>query len=443
MSELALLGGAPVRETLFPAYQYIGDEEKKAAAAVIETGILSRYIGGQHSDFMGGPSVREFESHWAEAFSSKYALAVNSATSGLYAAVGAVGVGPGDEVIVSPYTMVASVTAAIIYNAVPVFADIDPNTFCLSPESIKEKITPRTKAIILVHLFGHPADMDPIMEIARANNISVIEDAAQAPFASYKGQFAGSIGDIGVFSLNSNKHIHTGEGGVVTTNQSELAERVSLIRNHAEAVVGDRGVENIVNMVGFNFRMNEIEAAIGLCQLKKGPSLVEQRRENIAYLEAKLEGLPGIDLQECAEDIRHVYYVHPLKFDADALNISRRTFVAALKAELPETKLKEGEGALIGAGYVRPIYLEPMFQRQIAFGEKGCPFNHPYYSGSVNYKKGMCPETERAHFETLITHELMRPPMTESDLDDVVLAFEKVIKNVSTLRRHEESNKGS
>ena len=136
MSELALLGGPPVRQTLFPAYQYIGEEEKKAAAAVIETGVLSRYVGGQHPDFMGGPSVRSFESHWAEAFSSRYALAVNSATSGLYAAVGAVGVEPGDEVIVSPYTMVASVTAAIIYNAVPVFADIDPHTFCLSVEQL-------------------------------------------------------------------------------------------------------------------------------------------------------------------------------------------------------------------------------------------------------------------------------------------------------------------
>ena len=441
LSELAFFGGSPVREELFPAYQYIGAEEKQAAAAVIDTGVLSRYVGGQHPDFMGGPSVRTFEAHWAETFSSKYALAVNSATSGLYAAVGAVGVGPGDEVIVSPYTMVASVTAAIIYNAVPVFADIDPDTFCLSAESIQDKITSRTKAIIVVHLFGHPADMDPIMNIARANNIAVIEDVAQAPFASYKGQPAGSIGDIGVFSLNSNKHIHTGEGGVVTTNQPELAERVSLIRNHAEAVVGKRGIKDIVNMVGFNFRMNEIEAAIGLCQLKKGPSLVDQRCKNVAYLEAKLDGLPGITIQKCPDDVRHVYYVHPLKFDSNALNISRKIFVDALKAELPETKLKEGEGPLIGAGYVRPIYLEPMFQNQIAFGENGCPFNHPYYSGIVNYTKGLCPETETAHFETLITHELMRPPMTENDLDDVARAFEKIVENISALRRHEESNK--
>ena len=437
MSELALLGGRPVRNKLFPAYQHIGEEEKKAVLAVLETGVLSRYVASHSADFMGGPRVREFEAHWAESFHSKYALAVNSATSGLYAAVGAVGVQPGDEIIVSPYTMVASVTAAVIYNAVPVFADIDPNTFCLSVESIKEKITPRTKAIIVVHLFGHPADMDPIMALAKANDIAVIEDAAQAPFATYNGQIVGSIGDIGVFSLNYHKHIHTGEGGMVTTNDPVLSERVSLIRNHAEAVVAGRGVKNISNMVGFNFRMGEIEAAIGVCQLKKGPPLVDQRCWNIEYLEAKLDGCPGLTFQKKAEGVRSVYYVHPIIFDAKTLGIERKTFVAALKAELPETTLREGEGALIGGGYVRPIYLEPMYEQKIAFGDKGCPFNKPYYSGDLDYNMGICPETERAHFETLITHELMLPPMTNQDLDDVVRAFEKVAENIPALCKYE------
>lgn len=434
MSELALLGGTPVREKLFPAYKVVGSEEAAAVAAVAETGILSRYIGAQHPDFMGGEQVKRFEAAWGEMFSAEHAIAVNSATSGLYAAVGATGVGPGDEVIVSPYTMMASVTAAVVFNAVPVFADIDPETYCLSAETIRPCITPRTKAIVVVHIFGQPADMDPIMELAREHNLIVIEDAAQAPYATYKGRPVGTLGHMGVFSLNYHKHIHTGEGGVVTTNDAALAEKLSLIRNHAEAVVGRRGVADIINMIGFNFRMGEIEAAIGLCQIKKGAALVEQRRANVQRLERKLAGLPGLRLPLEAEGMRHVYYLHALSYDAALNGVSRTTFVDALKAELPATELREGEGPLIGAGYVRPIYLEPMFQQRIAYGDKGCPFDCPHYQGSVSYDKGICPTVETAHFETLVSHELMRPPMTEADLDDVAAAFHKVFDNLPKLR---------
>ena len=280
MSNLALLGGTPVREKLFPAHKFIAKEEKAAVSAVVETGILSRYIGAQHPDFMGGPQVKAFEEAWAEGYRAEHAVAMNSATSGLFAAAGAAAIGPGDEVIVSPYTMMASVTAAIVFNAVPVFADIDPGTFCLSAETIGAKITPRTKAIIVVHIFGQTADMDPIMALAKEHGLIVIEDAAQCPFATYKGRPAGTLGHMGVFSLNYHKHVHTGEGGVVSTNDAGLAEKLRLIRNHAEAVVGKRGVTDLVNMVGFNFRMGEIEAAIGLCQLAKGPELIRRRQAN-------------------------------------------------------------------------------------------------------------------------------------------------------------------
>lgn len=437
MSELALLGGKPVREKLFPAYKVVGAEERDAVAKVVESGILSRYIGAQHPDFMGGEQVRAFEAAWAECFDAQHAIAVNSATSGLYAAVGASGVGPGDEVIVSPYTMMASVTAAVVFNAVPVFADIDPETYCLSAETIRPRITPRTKAIVVVHIFGQSADMDPIMELAAEHDLVVIEDAAQAPFATYQGRPVGTLGHMGVFSLNYHKHIHTGEGGVVTTNDSGLAEKVSLIRNHAEAVVGRRGVADIINMIGFNFRMGEMEAAIGLCQLRKGPKLVAARRDNVAYLERQLQGIDGLTTAKLGNGVRHVYYVHALGFDAATFGVSRATFVDALKAELPATELREGEGPLIGAGYVRPIYLEPMFQQRVAYGDKGCPFACPHYQGSVSYDKGICPETEKAHFETLMTHELMRPPMREADLDDVAAAFHKVAENLPALRDHE------
>ena len=434
MSDLALLGGAPVREKLFPAHKFIAEEEKAAVCAVVETGILSRYIGAQHPDFMGGPQVKAFEEAWAEGYRAEHAVAMNSATSGLFAAAGAAAIGPGDEVIVSPYTMMASVTAAIVFNAVPVFADIDPDTFCISAETIRAKITPRTKAIIVVHIFGQTADMDPIMALAEEHGLIVIEDAAQCPFATYKGRRAGTLGHMGVFSLNYHKHVHTGEGGVVTTNDAGLAEKLCLIRNHAEAVVGKRGVRDLVNMVGFNFRMGEIEAAIGLCQLAKGPDLIRRRQANVAHLENRLAGIPGLTMPVVGDGNAHVYYVHAMTYDPLVMDLPRAIFLDALKAELPATELREGEGPLMGAGYVRPIYLEPMFQEQTAYGALGCPFACPHYKGEVNYGRGLCPETERAHFKTLITHEMIRPPMTTTDLDDVANAVQKVVENLPALR---------
>lgn len=442
MSALALLGGTPVREKLFPAHKFIAAEEKDAVVAVVETGILSRYIGAEHPDFMGGPQVKAFEEAWAGAYKAEHAIAMNSATSGLFAAAGAAGIGPGDEVIVSPYTMMASVTAAVVFNAVPVFADIDAETFCLSADTIRPKITPRTKAIIVVHIFGQTADMDPIMALAAEHGLTVIEDAAQCPFATYKGRPAGTLGHMGVFSLNYHKHIHTGEGGVVTTNDAGLAEKLRLIRNHAEAVVGRRGVTDIVNMIGFNFRMGEIEAAIGLCQVAKGPDLIAMRRQNVSYLEQQLAGVPGLTMPVVGQDNEHVYYVHATSYDAAVMDLPRATFVEALKAELPATELREAEGPLMGAGYVRPIYLEPMFQERTAYGSLGCPFACPHYEGTVNYDKGLCPNTERAHFETLITHELMRPPMGEADLDDVAAAVHKVVENLPVLRDHAAKSDG-
>ncbi|MCW8970755.1 MAG: DegT/DnrJ/EryC1/StrS family aminotransferase, partial [Rhodospirillales bacterium] len=408
MSSLALLGGDPVRTKLFPAYKVIGAEEAEAVQKVMETGVLSRFLGAWHDDFYGGPQVRAFEDEWALAFGAACAVSVNSATSGLYAAIGAAGVGPGDEVIVSPYTMSASAVAPLIFNAVPVFADIDPKTYCLDPESIRARITPRTKAILVVHIFGQAADMDAIMKIADEHGIIVIEDCAQVPFATQNGKSVGTLGHMGVFSLNYHKHIHTGEGGVVTTNDESLADRVRLIRNHAESVVANKGTADLINMVGFNFRLGEVEAAIGRCQLKKGPDLVAKRQWNVGYLEERLDGIPGLELPHVSEGNTHVYYVHVMRYDAAATGVSRQTFIKAMKAELPAAELREAEGALIGGGYVRPIYLQPMFQKKIAYGSATrCPFECPHYDGSADYSEGICPETEKAH-ATVLTHELMR-----------------------------------
>ncbi len=433
-NELALLGGSPLRTRPFPSYRVIGDEEKRAAVRVLESGVLSRFLGAWHPDFFGGPEVQAFEREWADLCSVAHGVSVNSCTSGLYAAVGAAGVGPGDEVIVSPYTMAASATAALIFQGVPVFADIDPDTYCLSAETIRQRITPRTKAIIVVHIFGQPADMDPIMALAREHGLVVIEDCAQAPFASYKGRPVGSLGDMGVFSLNYHKHIHTGEGGMVTTNDARLAERLQLIRNHAEAVVERKGVSELDNMVGFNFRLGEIEAAIGREQLRKGRALVDERKRNIAHLESRLQGLPGLKMPKVGAAGDHVYYIHAFDYDQRLTGVPRERLVSALKAELPVTELRESEGPLMGLGYVKPLYLLPLFQQRIAFGKHGYPFRSPLYDGNPDYSRGSCPSAEAAHFERVITHEMMRPGMTEADLDDVAAAFHKVWRNLPALR---------
>lgn len=434
MTQLALTGGTPVRTKPFPAYRPIGNEEVEAAKAVVESGVLSAYLGAWHDDFYGGPQVRGFEADWAAAYQTKHAISVNSCTSGLYAAVGAAGIGPGDEVIVSPYTMSASATAAIIFNGVPIFADIDPHIYCLDPISIRKCITERTKAIIVVHIFGQSADMDPIMEIANEHNLIVIEDCAQAPLATYKGRPVGTLGHMGVFSLNYHKHIHSGEGGIITTNDDDLADRCQLIRNHGEAVVDAKGTKNLVNMIGFNFRLGEIEAAIGRAQLAKAPKLVSERQNNVRSLEEKLSGLPGLTMPKVQDNSTHAYYVHAMDYDPSVTGVPRAQIVAALRAELPVSEMREREGPLISGGYVKPLYLQPMYQELVGYGTVSCPFTCPHYGGTVDYSEGICPVAENAHNNTLISHELMRPPMTEADLDDVASAFHKVFENLDTLK---------
>ena len=434
MSKLALFGGPKVREKLFPAYRTIGHEEEAAVIAVMRSGVLSRFVGGWHPDFYGGPQVRALEEEWAGHFGVKHAIAVNSATSGLYCAVGAIGAGPGDEIIVSPYTMSASATAPLIFNAVPVFADIEEDYFCLSADSVEGRITEVTRAIIVVDIFGQPYDAERINAIAEKHNLWVIEDAAQAPHVKHQGRFTGTLGDIGIYSLNYHKHIHAGEGGLIVTDDDELAEKMRLIRNHAEAVVEGKGVTDLINMIGFNFRMNEIEAAITREQLKKLPRLIKQRQENVNYLASKLSQIPCLQPALVRPRCDHAFYMHTLKFDSNAAGMHRNRFVEAVKAELPSIELRETEGVKVVSGYVKPLYLQPMFQKKIAYGKAGCPFKCGHSFRDVNYDRGICPVCERMHFDELINHELMRPCMTKRDLDDVASAFEKVWDNKDKLR---------
>lgn len=429
MAKLAINGGEPIRKKLFNSYNTIGDEEKRAVMDVLSKGNLSQFLGSWHKDFFGGPKIQEFENAWSLAFSVNHSITVNSNTSGLFAAIGACGLKPGDEVIVSPYSMSASAIAPLVYGAVPVFADIDPDNFGLSPESIESRITSRTKAILVVHIFGNPARMDEIMLIARKHNLLVIEDCAQAPLATYKNKFVGTIGDIGIFSLNYHKHIHTGEGGVIVTNNEELAQKLKLIRNHGENSVKSFGFENDINLYGFNFRMTEIEAAIGIEQLKKLPNLIEERILNADFFAERISQINGITAPRIEHFSKHVYYKQPFKFNESIIGLHRNKFIDAIKAEIPSAVLRE-DTPLIESGYVKPLYLLPIFQNRSV----SCSFNCSRYLGDVKYEFGNFPNVEKLHFDELFSHEYMRPGMSKDDINDVCDAFFKVAENIEELK---------
>ncbi|MFK7993562.1 MAG: DegT/DnrJ/EryC1/StrS family aminotransferase [Granulosicoccus sp.] len=425
---LAIHGGPKVRDTIFPAHITVGQEEKLAVNTVLDSGILSNYLGAYHENFMGGTTVQACEAAWAERFGAQHALTVNSNTSGLIAALGAIGVGPGDEVIVTAYSMSASATAPLFYGALPVFADVEPDMFCLDPASIEAAITSNTKAILVVDLFGQPYNATAIRALAKKHDLKIIEDCAQAPGASLSGDCAGLLGDIGVFSLNYHKHIHCGEGGIVLTNDDVLAQRLSLIRNHAESVVGPMGVSDLTNMIGYNFRMTEIEAAIALCQLKKLDSLLQARWDRVAYFEQKMVGFEGMTMPMVREGAVHSFYVHACLWNTDN-GINRNAYIDAVKAELPCFALREKEGVKLGAGYVRPIYFLPAFEQRKSMGAS----HDPLASAWQNFTPGLCPVVEDLHFRTLVSHEFIVPSMQESDIDDVVRAFEKVWDQRDTL----------
>ncbi|MDO5307316.1 MAG: DegT/DnrJ/EryC1/StrS family aminotransferase [bacterium] len=436
MSKLAINGGEKVRTKKFPAYKPIGKEELEHATRVFEDSIFSRFLGCWHEDFYGGPQVQALEKKWAKYFGVKHAISVNSATSALYCAVGAIETEPFDEIIVSPYTMCASATAPLIYNAIPVFADVEPDCFCLDVKSIEEKITDKTRAIIVVDILGQPYNATEINALAKKHNLKVIEDCAQAPYAKLNGKFAGTLGDIGIYSLNYHKHIHCGEGGILVTNNDELANKIRLIRNHAEAVIEAKGDKNLTNMFGFNFRMTEIECAIANEQLDKLENLVIQRRENIKYLEDNLKDLPFLTMPKVRNGAEHAYYQHAFLYNEKIAGIHRNIFVKAVCAELMPIELRETEGIKVSCGYVKPLYLAPMFQNKIAYGSKGFPWNYAEKENNriYNYSKGICPIVEDLHYNKLIAHEYMRPGMTQEDLDDVIKAFVKVSENIEELK---------
>lgn len=414
--KLALFGGQKVIEGRLKRYNPIGQEETDAAAAVVSGGVLSQFVGCWEPDFFGGPKVQAFERLCEEYFGVEHAVTVNSWTSGLVAAVGAIGIEPGDEVIVTPWTMTATATAILQWNAIPVFADIEPETFCLDPVSVEANVTPHTKAIMAVDIFGHPSDMDALRDIATRYRLKVVTDTAQAPSSRYKGRTTGVLGDVGGFSLNRHKHIHTGEGGILVTNDDTIADRLRLIRNHAEAVVGDKGVADLCNMIGQNFRMGEIEAAIGIEQLKKLDRLADDRRRAAQRLSEGLSGLPGLRTPIVKPDCTHSYYMYPMVLDLELLRTTRSRIFDALEAEgVPG--LAEGYACL---------HLLPMYQQKIAYGSKGFPWTSDICQREVSYDLGTCPVAETLHQSTYLGLETCMYEFTNDDVDLIVAAFQKV-----------------
>lgn len=421
---LALNGGPKTIQAPFQLYNSIGPEEVAAAKAVVESGVLSKFLGRWGSDFLGGPKVKEFERDCKAHFGVKHAITVNSWTSGLVTAVGALGIEPGDEIIVTPWTMCASATAIMHWNAIPVFADIDPETFCLDPKSIEANITPYTKAIMSVDIGGHPADTEAINAIARKHNLKVISDTAQAPGALYHGKYAGTLTDIGGYSLNYHKHIHTGEGGILVTNDDALADRMRLIRNHAEAAVGDMGLTDISNMIGHNFRLGEIECAIGIEQLKKLSRFVDSRQRAAARLSDGLKGLAGLRTPVVKPGCTHSYYMYFMVVDDAALGVSRNRIFEALVAE--------GVPGL--STTFANLHLLPMYQRKIAYGSRGFPWTSDICQRDVSYAKGICPVAEGLHDRSYIGFQMCMHQMSDSEVDLMVEAFQKVWAKLDSLR---------
>lgn len=419
---LALLGGAPVTDRPMRFNNSIGAEEKEAVMRVLDGGELSGFVASAGDGFLGGREVRALEEEFQEYFGVAHARAFNSATSALHAAVAATGVGPGDEVITSPYTMSATATAILMTGAVPIFADIEDDTFGLDPESVEANVTAQTRGILAVNIFGHPARLGPLREVAGRNGLFLIEDNAQAPDADYGDRKTGTIGDIGVFSFNRHKAMQSGEGGMLVTRDERLATKASLVRNHGEVVVADMGIEDIVNTVGLNYRMAEMEAAVARVQFSKMQTLNGDRQRLATRLSQALSGIDGITAPKIEEGCSHVFYIYGMKYDAETTGIPRDLFVEAMNAE----------GFALRGGYVKPIYLEPLYQKKICFGADGFPFTaNP--RNDLRYEPGLCPTCERLQDREFMLTGMIQPPQTEEDMDLFAEACAKVIANRDAL----------
>ncbi len=349
----------------------IGEEEAQAVEKVLRSGILTSGLGN-------GPMVTRFEREFADFAGVRHAVAVNTGTAALHSAIIAVGVKQGDEVILPSFTFVATAEAVVLAGAKPVFADIDPETYNLSPSATEMAVTKKTRAIMPVDLYGYSADMKPIREVGAKHDLAIVEDAAQAHGATYKGKPAGALADAACWSFYASKNMTTGEGGIVTTDNDEIAETLKMIKTHGEKA------KYASLMLGNNYRMTEIQAAIGVAQLKKLPTFIAKRRQNAKQLTKILEKINRLVLPKESEDRLHSWYLYTARVK-NGDEAKRNKIVEELKAKQ------------IGAEvyYINPVHQMPFYRE--------------------NFGSGKLPETEKASKQVFSLP--IHPGVTEEQID--------------------------
>jgi perosamine synthetase len=408
MEQIAVSGGRPVRTKPLPPHPMMAEEEIEAVVEVLRSNLLTA---------LSGQRVAEFEKEFAGYVGCKHGIAVNSGTAALQLALAGLDVGPGDEVILPPYTFVATANA-ILYNcAIPVFADINTETWTVDPDEVEQKITKRTAAIVPVHMLGRPAEMNQILEVAHRHGIPVVEDCAQSAGAKYRGQRVGSMGRLGCFSFQESKNMTTGEGGMIVTNDDELDEKIRSLRNHCRPAVSPYSnvdPENVFWGIGYNLRMAEMEAAVGLVQLKKLDEYNEKRRRNAAILTKAISSIEGLSPVREDPDIEHVYWEYGARVNAVKAKASRDQIMMTLRME----------GIPADCYTPIPLHLQEFFVKKVGYGRTHYPFDNSLHDGQVEYKPGLCPKAEEIAKEDLLLP--VYPALSDEDLQDIVTAIEKV-----------------
>jgi len=401
--KLAIDGGTPVRTTPFPSRaEGFGEEEMKQLAEVIHSGNLFR---------VGGPKTAAVEQRFAQMIGVKHAVAVTSGTAAIHTAVACINPDPGDEIITTPLTDMGTVIGILFQQAIPIFADTVKDGYHLDPQSVRKNITPRTRAIIVVHLWGMSADMDEFLAIGKEHGIPIIEDCAQAYLTEYKGKLVGAMGELGCFSLQQSKHITCGDGGLVVTNRDDLAEHARLFSDKGWDRTGSaRGHA----FLGMNYRITELQSAVVLAQLGKLQQFVARRRALSDRLSRQLAGIPGLIAPSESARSGNTCWYYPVLIQEEKLGLSRARFVAALNAE----------GVSGGTWLGQPLYAFPVLAQQLTFGKSHHPFDCPSASRKVEYHTGLCPNAEKALSELVIL--TVNEFYTEKDIDDMAAAIRKV-----------------
>jgi perosamine synthetase len=412
---LAINGGEKVINFEMDSYNTIGEEEKRLASEVLKSGKLSQYLGASGEFFRGGKFVNLLENKINEVFGSNHAVTFNSWTSGLIAQIGAIGIEPGDEIIVPPWTMSATATCILHWNAIPVFVDIDRNDFCLNTDLIEEKISERTRAILTVDIFGLPSNYSKLRNLCKKHSLILLGDSAQAPNAKIDGDHVGVLSDIGGYSLNYHKHIQSGEGGFAVTNNENYANKMRLIRNHGESVIEKHDSMSLINNIGYNFRLGEIESAVTIPQLNRIDSLVNSRISVASKFIHKLKNLNGLEFPQSVFRSNNVFYILPMILSEEILE-HRNLILSALKAE--------GVPSLISK-YTN-VHRLPIFTNRIAFGSNGYPWTISRQEVFETYGTGACPVAEEFYDKSFIGLHMCSKQFSDKDIDSVVNAFIKV-----------------